>query len=320
MLKSFTSILLLCVLTVSLALNGCSGGGSSSPSSSPSTPTALPTSDPALSGAAMADGLAAGTVTLKDSSVPVQARKTSISSDGTYTFITTGLVAPYILKAEWSDATGTNKMYSMATNQPGNVQMRAESASSTDSRANINQFSDAMMNDASDGNPDYLFDNPDPSRYQTTAYNLDSLISSLQTVLAPLYALYNITGNPLSDANESGVSAMLHDVSFTVKSGIVTVTNRQTAGIIFSGPANNPSAGTFSAGNMPGGSGTGPSTSTCTYTYSAWGACDSTGNQTRTMTSSSPAGCTGTPVLSQACTYVAPATTCTSFTYSSWGA
>ncbi len=49
-----------------------------------------------------------------------------------------------------------------------------------------------------------------------------------------------------------------------------------------------------------------PPPSTCTsFTYSAWGACQSNGTQTRTVTSSSPAGCTGgAPVLSQACTYI----------------
>jgi hypothetical protein len=47
---------------------------------------------------------------------------------------------------------------------------------------------------------------------------------------------------------------------------------------------------------------------TCTsFTYSAWGACQSNGTQTRTLVSSSPAGCSGgSPVLTQACTYVAP--------------
>jgi hypothetical protein len=65
-----------------------------------------------------------------------------------------------------------------------------------------------------------------------------------------------------------------------------------------------------------------PATATCTsFTYSAWGTCQSNGTQTRTVTSSSPTGCTGgTPVLSQSCTYVPPVTTCTSFTYSAWGA
>ena len=60
----------------------------------------------------------------------------------------------------------------------------------------------------------------------------------------------------------------------------------------------------------------------CTsFTYSAWGACQSNSAQSRTMTSSSPAGCTGgSPVLSQSCAYVALINPCTSFTYSAWGA
>jgi hypothetical protein len=41
----------------------------------------------------------------------------------------------------------------------------------------------------------------------------------------------------------------------------------------------------------------------CTYTYSDWSACQPDNTQTRTVVSSSPAGCTGTPVLSQSCTY-----------------
>ena len=55
---------------------------------------------------------------------------------------------------------------------------------------------------------------------------------------------------------------------------------------------------------------------TCTsFTYSAWSACVN-GEETRTVLSSSPAGCTGgNPVLTQSCT-----NTCTSFTYSNWSA
>ena len=66
-----------------------------------------------------------------------------------------------------------------------------------------------------------------------------------------------------------------------------------------------------------------PATVACTgYTYSAWSACGSNGQQTTTVTGYTPAGCTGTPstaaVLTQACT--PPVTTCTSFTYNAWGA
>jgi len=51
-----------------------------------------------------------------------------------------------------------------------------------------------------------------------------------------------------------------------------------------------------------------PVPTTCTsFTYSAWGACQATNTQTRTVASSSPAGCSGgAPVLTQACVYVAP--------------
>jgi cytochrome c len=47
---------------------------------------------------------------------------------------------------------------------------------------------------------------------------------------------------------------------------------------------------------------------TCTsFTYSAWSACASNSTQTRTVASSSPAGCTGgAPVLSEACVYTPP--------------
>jgi len=52
------------------------------------------------------------------------------------------------------------------------------------------------------------------------------------------------------------------------------------------------------------GDGTGPSA--CAFTYSDWSACQADGTQTRTVISSSPADCVGTPVLSQSCTYVPP--------------
>jgi hypothetical protein len=49
-----------------------------------------------------------------------------------------------------------------------------------------------------------------------------------------------------------------------------------------------------------------PPSKTCTsFTYSAWGACQPNDTQSRTVASSSPAGCTGgSPVLTQACTYI----------------
>lgn len=44
----------------------------------------------------------------------------------------------------------------------------------------------------------------------------------------------------------------------------------------------------------------------CTYSYSGWTPCQSNNTQTRTVISSTPSGCVGTPVLTQSCTYVPP--------------
>lgn len=55
-----------------------------------------------------------------------------------------------------------------------------------------------------------------------------------------------------------------------------------------------------------GGGSTPPPPSACIYTYSNWGDCQPDNTQTRTVLASSPAGCVGTPVTSQSCTYVPP--------------
>ncbi len=68
---------------------------------------------------------------------------------------------------------------------------------------------------------------------------------------------------------------------------------------------------------MPAGSG---GATACTYTYSDWGVCQSDSTQLRTMLTSTPSGCTGTPVVSQACTYVPPTPSACTYNYSAWGA
>lgn len=69
-----------------------------------------------------------------------------------------------------------------------------------------------------------------------------------------------------------------------------------------------------------GSDGVDPAAPTCTsFAFSNWapGVCPPSGVQDRSVTSSSPVGCTGgSPVLTQSCTPAA--VTCTSFTYSAW--
>ncbi|MFA4817209.1 MAG: cohesin domain-containing protein [Parcubacteria group bacterium] len=60
---------------------------------------------------------------------------------------------------------------------------------------------------------------------------------------------------------------------------------------------------------------------TCTsFTYSAYGSCQSNSKHYRSITSSLPAGCTGgSPITEESCIYTPPTVTCTDFTYSAYG-
>jgi hypothetical protein len=244
--------------------------------------------------------------------VPSQEKTAAISSNGTFTVDVSGLNPPYILKAVSTDNSGTTiQMYSV---------------SMTGGRTNINEITDVAVAAAANGtNPDNLYAMPDRDTYRRTSDDFGSIISRLQTVLAPLFALYQVSGSPVDDEHEysaddnSGLSALLHDVRFTVSDGRVLVKNRATGAVIFSGRLNNLSTGTFYPENMPAGPGGSTGSTTCTsFMYSGWGVCQSNNTQTRTVASSAPAGCTGgTPVLSQSCIYVPPACT---YNYATWGA
>jgi hypothetical protein len=307
MKKNAATILLLCAVTLGLALTGCGSSGS------PDSPAATNQTHSAamVYGVASLGTTASGTVSAKDSSIPAQEKTTSISSSGSYTVDVSGLMPPYILKADLADNAGKTTVYSV---------------SRAGGRTNINPITDVAVAAAVNGaDPDDLYVSPDRDMYRRTSDNFESVINKLKTVLAPLFALYQSSGDPVSDDEESGddnggLRAMYRDVRIVISSGTVIVTNRQTAGVIFSGPLNDLTAGTFHPENMPAGpGGAGGGSATCSsFTYSAWGACQSSSTQTRTTVSSSPAGCTGgTPVLSQACTYVSPVCT---YNYANWGA
>jgi hypothetical protein len=220
-----------------------------------------------------------------------------------------GLKPPFVLKAEGTDQT----LYSI---------------SKSGGRANINPLSDTAVAASANGtNPTALYAmQSSDDYYRRSTDNFEGIIYRLRTVLAPLFALYQISGNAVYDDDDdhhdweddnSGLRALLRDVSFRIDDGRVVVKNRLTGGVIFSGSLRDLSAGTFYPENMPAGPG---GSTSCAYTYDAWGACQSTGTQTRNLLTSSPAGCTGTPILSQACTYVPPTPTACTYTYGAWGA
>ncbi len=92
---------------------------------------------------------------------------------------------------------------------------------------------------------------------------------------------------------------MLHDVRFVVNDRKGNRNEQADRRHYLFRALNDLASGTFYPENMPAGPG---GSTACTYTYDAWSACQSNGTQTRNLLTTSPAGCTGTPVLSQACT------------------
>ena len=296
--RSTANLLLVCIVALGLALSGCGSA------SQPASPTAATT----VSGIASLDTAGTSTVSVRDSSMPAREKTAASNSNGAFTFDVRGLKPPFVLKAEGTDQT----LYSI---------------SKSGGRTNINPLSDtAVAASANDTNPTALYTmQSSDDHYRRSTDNFEGIIYRLRTVLAPLYALYQISGNAVYDDDDdddderdnSGLRALFNDVRFIVDDGRVVVKNRLTGGVIFSGSLRDLSAGTFYPENMPAGPG---GSTSCTYTYDAWGACQSTGTQTRNLLTSSPAGCTGTPILSQACTYVPPTPTACTYTYGAWGA
>ena len=307
MKKNFTTVLLFFAATLSLIVSGC--GSADSPKVTSTTNASQSTVYGVASLATTTDG----TVSVMDSSATQQEKTVAISSNGSYTADVSGLTAPFVLKASGTDqAGGNNVLYSLSTNG---------------GRANINEISDtAVAAAADDQNADrsILYSRYSHYEHHRTSDKFEEVINSLRTVLAPLFALYQVSGDPVTDDegddnehSSSGLRALLRDVSFKVTNGTVTVTNKATGGIIFSGSLKDLASGTFYPENMPAGSG---GATACTYTYSDWGVCQSDSTQIRTMMTSTPSGCTGTPVLSQACTYVPPTPSTCTYNYSAWGA
>jgi len=166
----------------------------------------------------------------------------------------------------------------------------------------------------------------------TAAVGILSLAGAPEIALAlPAAALFNVTvmniitqidvAAAFKNSNDAEAYKAIHqavdDIESTLKDLIVGKIIPELAGTIkdlYSGLSSVAEAFVNTAALTPT-----PVPQPCTYTYSAWSACQPNNTQTRTVISSSPEGCTGTPILSRSCTYVPPTEECT-YTYSEWSA
>jgi hypothetical protein len=224
--------------------------------------------------------------------------------DGSFSLEVDGLAAPYLLRAEWTDATGPQRLHAVSEGS-GNL--------------DINAITEAAYAQSSSGyDKEEIFEHSDRDGKGGTADRARAFLTRLGTALAPLFERYGITSVGI---DRNAVRALLKDVKVTSHDGVVTVANRATGGVIFVGPLADLASGTFTTANMPAGPAAPPPSTCISFAYSAYGDCQADGTQRRSVLVASPAGCSGgAPITGQVCTYVPPTNPCTSFTYSAFGA
>jgi len=268
-------------------------------------------SDVKDSGQGLTESSSAGTVSLVDSSVVEQSRSAPVQADGSFALDMSGLEAPFLLKLEWTDGAEVRRFYAVSESRE-NLDVNALTNLAFRGSHDDDMDRDESDDDAED---DRDYHDSDHDGKRAKADRARGVLAQLTVALAPLFERYGIV-DPRTDRD--AVRRLLADVKVSLEGRTVTITNRATGGVIFVGRLSRLSQGVFTAANMPPGPGTG----TCTaFTYSAFAACQPDGTQSRTVLTSTPAGCTGgAPVTTQACTYVPPVDACTAFTYGAYGA
>lgn len=209
--RSFAAVTALSVLTVGIMLAGCSGSGGQS--------------SQVVSGTAAVGEPLAGKVSLKDSSSPSIPKTIDISGDGSFAFDVTGMKAPFILQA---DGTAGGKTY------------RLHSFAEGTGTANINPLSDALVESScEDEDSDAVYGNPDSAKLEKMKHKMDIAVGDLLEKIKPLLLKFNADGkHPIKDeckADHKGMDGVFDHVNITIIDGILTITNKATGAVIFTG-------------------------------------------------------------------------------------
>ena len=225
--KTISRLIALGSTIATIMLAGCGGGSGG-------------TASPTVSGIAATGMPITGQVHLKDSSAASQERSAATAGDGSFVINVSGLTAPFIVKAEWTDATGPHSLLSF-TNAPGT--------------ANITPLSHVIVaNAAGVGDPSALYESCTQEQRNRIAANLNSAVTELTAKLKPLFDAYGVGYDPISGpfaANHVGLDAMLDAINIQLTGSTVMVSNRGSGAVIFSAPVAHMADGSFVAGNMP---------------------------------------------------------------------
>ncbi|NVN89636.1 MAG: fibronectin type III domain-containing protein [Desulfuromonadales bacterium] len=229
-----STIAMLSMMIIGLALAGCGGGSSGGV-------VAGGLSSQVVSGTAAAGAPLSGSVSIKDSSSPSKLKTAVIGSDGSFAFDVTDMKAPFVLQANGTSGGTVYKLHSYA----GGTGI-----------ANTNPLSDIIVAGAAGvDDPATVYDSADPAILQKVGSNLSSTVATVQQKLQPLLALYGAEQtNPVSSpfsANHQGLDGMFDKVTITLSGGVFTIQNAQSSAVICTGSVTNIANCSFSVGNMP---------------------------------------------------------------------
>ena len=227
--RSFAAITVFSLMMLGLMLAGCGGGGSGGVSSA------------VVNGTAAVGAPLSGQVSLKDSSTPALQKSTVIGDGGSFFIDVTGMKAPYVLQANGSADGVSYKLNSFAGGT---------------GTANINPLSNVIVASAAgDDNPDDVYEKSDSDKNQRIKNNLAGTVSILRTKLQPLLKQYSAENiNPITSryiANHLGLDDMFDNVKITVANGTLSIINKKSDAVIFTGKVSDIANGIFDGGALP---------------------------------------------------------------------
>ena len=230
MKRAGASIMALCLMAaLSLMIAGCGGGGGEGVSSQ------------VVSGVAATGAPLAGEAKIKDSSSPAREKTTVIGGDGTFAFDVTDMKGPFILRAAGNVDGTAVRMLSFAEG-PGT--------------ANINPFTNAIVAMAAQGDdPDEVFNRPNRNLLEKIKAGVPGAIEKLLKKLRPLLRRYNAdTDDPITirfRADHTRLDGLFDAVKITLLQGVLTITNKQTGAVIYTGNVTDILNGNLDEDNMP---------------------------------------------------------------------
>ena len=221
---------------VFLTLSGCGGGGGGGADGANSAVTTSISggSVVTLYGLAAQGAAISGRIYLMDAAGHERSVDTT---DGQFRLSLSGMATPVLLKAQWSDGSGSHRLYSFA---------------SAAGMANITPLTHFAVAAASGTqSPDSLYAAPSVVAFAALQAALPGAVSRLQRYLQPLMNQYTVANtNPITAGfavTHSGMDALLDRIVLGTAGASMTLFDRSSGAVLLAAPLSNVSLGVGSA-------------------------------------------------------------------------